>query len=66
MQKIAVIPAYEPSENFVSYATQVLRSTDALVVVNDGSSQEFDTVFDKIQNLEGAIVLSYAKNMGKR
>ena len=66
MRKIAVIPAYEPPESFADYAAQVLQTIDALVVVNDGSSQEFDTVFDKIQNLEGAIVLSYAKNMGKR
>lgn len=60
-----IIPAYEPPESFVSYATQVLQSTDVLVVVNDGSSKEYDAVFDKIKNLEGAIVLPYAENMGK-
>ena len=63
MRKIAVIPAYEPPESFAFYAAQVLQSTDVLVVVNDGSSQEYDAVFDKIKHLEGAAVLSHDKNM---
>jgi len=65
MRKIAVIPAYEPPESFVSYAAQILQTTDALVVVNDGSGKAYDPVFDKIKDLEGATVLSYDKNMGK-
>ena len=65
MRKIAVIPAYEPPESFAFYAAQVLKMTDALVVVNDGSSQEYDAVFDRIKHLEGAAVLSHDKNMGK-
>lgn len=65
MRKIVIIPAYEPPERFVSYAAQVLQATDALVVVNDGSGKEYEAVFEKIKNLEGAIVLSYGKNMGK-
>lgn len=65
MRKIAVIPAYEPPESFAEYAAQVLRTTDALVVVNDGSGKEYDAVFEKIKMLDGASVLSYDKNMGK-
>ena len=65
MRKIAVIPAYEPPESFVSYAGHILQTTDALVVVNDGSGKEYDAVFEKIKSLDSAIVLSYAENMGK-
>ena len=65
MRKIAVIPAYEPPESFVSYAALVLQSTDALVVVDDGSGKEYNAVFDKIKDLKGATVLSYEKNRGK-
>lgn len=63
--KIAVMPAYEPPEAFRDYAEQVLQVTDVLVVVNDGSGKEYDSVFERIGKLEGATVLSYDKNMGK-
>lgn len=65
MRKIAVIPAYEPPESFADYAAQVLRTADALVVVNDGSGTEYNAVFERIEELSGAAVLSYGKNMGK-
>ncbi len=65
MKKIAVIPAYEPPESFVEYAAQVLQTADALVVVDDGSGKAYDAVFKRIEKFDGAIVLSYDKNMGK-
>lgn len=65
MTKIVVIPAYEPPESFPEYAEQVLQVADALVVVNDGSGKNYDAVFDGIEELSGATVLSYDKNMGK-
>lgn len=65
MRKIAVIPAYEPPESFVEYAGQILQMTDALVVVNDGSNSKYDSIFEKIRELDGATVLSYGENMGK-
>lgn len=65
MRKIAVIPAYEPPESFADYAAQLLQTIDALVVVNDGSGKNYDAVFGGIEELSGATVLSYDKNMGK-
>lgn len=65
MRKIAVIPTYEPPESFAEYAEQILQMTDVLVVVNDGSDSKYDSIFEKIGELDGAAVLSYGENMGK-
>lgn len=65
MQRIAIIPAYEPPDAFVQYATALCRGVDHLVVVNDGSKSQFDPVFSKIAQLDNATVLSYSENRGK-
>ena len=38
---IVVIPAYEPPENFIDYVREVVKSAKAVVVVNDGSKDDF-------------------------
>ena len=65
MKKVTVIPAYEPTGTFVDYAAKLLKVTDALIVINDGSGREYDAVFERIGKLERTTVLSYSKNMGK-
>lgn len=65
MLKIAVIPAYEPPEFFVNYAKEIFRVVDRLVVVNDGSNSDFDGIFNRINEIENATVISYKENKGK-
>lgn len=62
---IVVIPAYEPPENFIDYVTDVANFAKAVVVVNDGSDERFDPIFEKISNVEGAHYLTYPENHGK-
>ena len=62
---IVVIPAYEPPENFIDYVREVVKSAKAVVVVNDGSKDDFNPVFDAIAKIEGATVLGYGENRGK-
>lgn len=65
MQRIAIIPAYEPPDTFIQYASELCLAIDHLVVVNDGSDHRFDPVFSKIQRMNNATVLSYEENRGK-
>ncbi len=65
MQRIAIIPAYEPPETFIQYAAQLCCATDHLVVVNDGSDRPFDPIFSQIGQLPHTTVLSYSDNHGK-
>ncbi len=65
MQRIAIIPAYEPPNAFIEYAALVVSTVDHLIVVNDGSGSRFDSVFAEIAKLDRTDVLSYPENHGK-
>ena len=49
---IVIIPTYEPPEEFIDYAATVAEFACELVVVNDGSSHDYDDIFEKIQQIE--------------
>lgn len=62
---IVIIPAYEPPQEFIAYAKQVADFAERLVVVNDGSGQDFDEIFKAIEAIENAKYITYAENHGK-
>lgn len=62
---VAIIPAYEPPISFVEYAKKLLQQIPNLIVVNDGSCQKYQHIFDKLKELDGCIVLDYEQNHGK-
>ena len=62
---IVIIPAYEPPMEFIAYAKEVSEFVKALVVVNDGSSREYDSVFAEISAIENVKYITYENNHGK-
>lgn len=63
---IVIIPAYEPPMAVVSYINELTRDGKSRVlVINDGSGEEFEKVFEKIRETDGATVISYPENRGK-
>ena len=62
-----IIPAYNPDEAlFLKFAKEVLNNFSKIVVVNDGSKEEYNSTFEKIANLDERIqVLKHSVNMGK-
>ncbi len=62
---IVVIPAYEPPKEFVDYAAEVSDFADCLLVVNDGSSERYDEIFNKIAEHSNVTYISYKENQGK-
>lgn len=65
LRKIAIVPAYEPPGAFMDYAQKLSEAMDALVVVNDGSGERFQPIFDWVATLPNATVISYPQNRGK-
>lgn len=63
---IILIPAYEPDHRLVDLlaAIRTARSTQRIVVVDDGSGPRYDAVFRGAAAL-GADVLRHAPNRGK-
>lgn len=67
LMPLIVIPAYEPSEDLIRVVQEVKRASTALdiLVVDDGSSDAHQKVFETLKNLSGVNVLRHAVNMGK-
>ncbi|MGT2754384.1 bifunctional glycosyltransferase family 2/GtrA family protein [Streptococcus ovis] len=61
-----IIPSYEPDDRLVKVVKEVREQLPQgeILVINDGSSVEYDDYFDQVSDL-GAIVLSHSHNKGK-
>ena len=63
MQRISLIPSYEPDEALLQIVKELLEASFTVVVVNDGSNPSFDAIFDKLP--KEVHYLSYEVNQGK-
>lgn len=66
MKPIMILPAYKPDDLMLDMLKELKSSgfTD-LVIVDDGSGEEYLPVFEKAKKAFGATVLSHAINLGK-
>ena len=63
MTKVILIPSYEPDDKLIKLVDELKKNKLNVVVVNDGSSKEFDSIFNKIK--KKVKVISYDTNQGK-
>ena len=63
MTKVILIPSYEPDDKLIKLVDELKKNKLNVVVVNDGSSKEFDPIFNKIK--KKVKVISYDTNQGK-
>ncbi|MET3699682.1 glycosyltransferase involved in cell wall bisynthesis [Bacillus oleivorans] len=63
---VIVIPALNPTESLIDYVKALLaKGARHVLVVNDGSDREFDSIFSEISLIEKCTVLRHHKNKGK-
>ena len=63
---LIMIPAYNPPSSLVAYAQDLLSAgIKDILVVDDGSRQEFASLFAQIGHLPGCTILRHAINLGK-
>lgn len=62
---IVIIPAYEPTQEFVDYAKRTAEFAEELVVVNDGSGSVCNDIFREIASIENVKFITYPENHGK-
>ena len=63
MNRIALIPSYEPDEALLGITKQLKDNSFLIVVVNDGSAPQYDEIFKQLD--EEVHYLSYEVNQGK-
>ena len=66
MKLIALIPAYRPDALLPQLARALLEHEfSAIIIVNDGSESEYNTIFENLSNISDVTVLKHAVNIGK-
>lgn len=60
---IILIPAYEPNEELIKIVNQLRQKDFKIVVVNDGSGEQYDHIFNTINTK--ADIVTLPKNCGK-
>ena len=64
-RQFALIPAYKPNKNLISFIQSLETRGLEVVVVNDGSGEDYLPLFHKIQEQSLATVIHLEKNQGK-
>ena len=64
-RQFALIPAYKPNENLISFIQSLEARGLEVIVVNDGSGEDYLPLFHKIQEQSLAKVIHLEKNQGK-
>lgn len=66
MDTVIIIPSLNPDDNLVTYVQSLVEAgEDKILVIDDGSRQETQYIFDRLEKEEHCIVLRHAVNMGK-
>lgn len=61
-----LIPAWEPNEQLIDLVQSLARLYfAAIVVVNDGSGEEYDHLFSRASAIPGVVVLRHTQNRGQ-
>lgn len=63
MKKIVFIPSYEPDEKLIELICELRKENLYIIVCNDGSGKEYDSIFQEIK--KDVTLISYSKNEGK-
>lgn len=63
LRRIALIPSYEPDEKIFPLIDELLENDFSVVVVDDGSGENYDNIYTKIP--QSVVVLRYPINQGK-
>ncbi|MFH2061257.1 MAG: bifunctional glycosyltransferase family 2/GtrA family protein [Pseudomonadota bacterium] len=67
MKPVILIPAYRPDKEVLSNIIEQIISFDVekIIIVDDGSGSNFQSVFDHVRTFEKTVVLHHKSNMGK-
>ncbi len=60
---VILIPSYEPDERLITLVDELLNLKYPIIVVNDGSKDSFDSIFNQVK--EKVVYLKHPKNKGK-
>ena len=63
MQRIVLIPAYEPDNNLIELVNRLSKENLSIIIVDDGSGEKYNYIFDSLK--DKVRIISYKNNKGK-
>lgn len=61
-----LIPLYEPHKDVITFLKSIPENSfKRIIIVNDGSDNSYQTIFDEISKFPFFHIISYGKNCGK-
>lgn len=64
-KRYVLIPAYKPGETLLSFIPALEERNLKVIVVDDGSGEEYLPLFQKIKDNTGAKIIQLKQNRGK-
>jgi len=65
MKSVIIIPALNPDEKLISVVDELKKNNLPIVVINDGSRQECDEIFERLKSEYQCDICVHKVNMGK-
>ncbi|HEX6972558.1 MAG TPA: glycosyltransferase family 2 protein, partial [Limnochordia bacterium] len=62
---VYLIPAYRPAQGLLSLVTDLSTSDRRIVVVDDGSGEDFESLFAQLDELSNVSLVRHCANLGK-
>ena len=62
---IILIPAYEPEAAFIDYAHRLSGAVDCIVVIDDGSGEKYDDIFNELTKIPELHLIRFPQTRGK-
>ncbi len=62
---IALVPAYCPEQSMVDSVKALSAEFPAVIIVDDGCTEEYAPIFDAVRALPGVVILKHPENRGK-
>ena len=62
---IALVPAYCPEQSMIESVRELSGIFPAVIVVDDGCSEEYAPIFDAVREFPGVTILVHEQNKGK-
>lgn len=66
MNKVLLIPAYNPEKKIVAVVKDLPKGVfDQVLIINDGSSPKYSEIFNQLSKVKNVNILTHERNQGK-
>ena len=65
MKPVIIIPALNPDEKLIKLVKKLKKSSLPIVIINDGSKEECNAIFDTLESKFQCDIFKHIKNLGK-